>query len=45
MSALNLKPGKHIGAILEAIREAQAEGEVQTKEEALQVARRMLEEK
>ncbi|HZY44957.1 MAG TPA: HD domain-containing protein [Anaerolineae bacterium] len=45
MSALNLKPGKHIGAILEAIREAQADGEVQTKEEALQVARRMLEEK
>lgn len=39
MAALNLKPGKHIGAILEAIREAQAEGEVTTKEEALQVAR------
>ncbi len=44
MAALNLKSGKHIGAILEAIREAQAEGEVRTKEEALEVARKIISE-
>lgn len=44
MTALNLKPGKQIGVLLEAIREAQAEGEVNTKEEALAVARKMMRE-
>ncbi|HET7376004.1 MAG TPA: HD domain-containing protein, partial [Anaerolineae bacterium] len=39
MLALNLNPGKQIGSILEAIREAQAAGEVKTKAEALEVAR------
>jgi putative nucleotidyltransferase with HDIG domain len=45
MAALNLKPGKQIGALLEAIREAQAEGEVTTKEEAFEVARKVMSEK
>jgi len=43
MRELGLPPGKQIGVILEAIREAQASGEVVTKEEALAVARRVLE--
>ena len=42
MQELGLPPGKQIGVILEAIREAQASGEVMTREEALTVARRML---
>ena len=37
MQELGLPPGKQIGVILEAIREAQASGEVVTKEEALAV--------
>ncbi len=41
MTALKLKPGKQIGALLEAIREAQAAGEVTTKEEALTLAKSM----
>ncbi|MBI5565836.1 MAG: HD domain-containing protein [Chloroflexi bacterium] len=41
MTALKLKPGKQIGALLEAIREAQAAGEVTTKDEALALARSM----
>jgi putative nucleotidyltransferase with HDIG domain len=41
MRALGLPPGKQIGVILEAIREAQANGEVATREEALIVARRV----
>jgi tRNA nucleotidyltransferase/poly(A) polymerase len=42
MTALKLRPGKQIGAMLEAIREAQAAGEVTTKEEALTLARNMM---
>jgi putative nucleotidyltransferase with HDIG domain len=38
MRALKLKPGKQIGTLLEAIREAQAAGEVTTKDEALTLA-------
>jgi len=39
---LDLQPGKRIGELLEAIREAQAMGEVGTREEALQIARERL---
>ncbi len=42
MHELNLEPGPRIGELLEAIREAQAEGEVRTREEALAWARGML---
>jgi len=42
MRALNLKPGKQIGELLEAIREAQAMGEVTTREQAFDLARRKL---
>lgn len=42
MTALNLKPGKQIGVLLEAIREAQAAGEVTTKEAALSLARSLM---
>jgi putative nucleotidyltransferase with HDIG domain len=42
MRELGLPPGRQIGVILEAIREAQASGEVTTREEALIVARRVL---
>lgn len=41
MRELGLPPGRQIGVILEAIREAQASGEVMTKEEALALARRI----
>ena len=39
MKALGLPPGRRLGEILEAIREAQAEGRVNTREEALEFAR------
>jgi putative nucleotidyltransferase with HDIG domain len=42
MQELGLPPGKQIGVILEAIREAQASGEVMTKEEALALARQVV---
>jgi len=42
MQELDLPPGKQIGVVLEAIREAQASGEVTTREDALTVARRVL---
>jgi putative nucleotidyltransferase with HDIG domain len=42
MRELGLPPGRQIGAILEAIREAQASGEVASREEALTVAWRVL---
>lgn len=44
MKELNLGPGKRIGAILEAIREAQAAGDVNTKEEAIRLAREVMSE-
>jgi len=39
--AMGLKPGKEVGRILEAIRVAQLEGTVQTRFEALDMARKM----
>jgi hypothetical protein len=33
---LNTSPGPHIGALLDAVREAQAEGVVTTREQALE---------
>ena len=39
MTTLNILPGKRVGKILEAIREAQAEGKVTTREEALELVR------
>ena len=42
MQELDLPPGKQIGRILEAIREAQASGEVTTREEALALAKQVL---
>lgn len=43
MNELALTPGKQIGVLLDAIREAQAVGEVTTLEEALELARKMME--
>ena len=42
MRELNLQPGPLIGTLLEAVREAQAVGEVSTREQALELARRRL---
>jgi hypothetical protein len=42
MRELNLQPGKKIGELLEAIREAQAMGQVCTREEALELARKRM---
>ncbi len=39
---LGLSPGPQIGRLLEAIQEAQADGSVRTREEALDLARRMV---
>jgi poly(A) polymerase len=44
MAELNLSPGPLVGRLLEAVREAQAAGEVSTREEALELARRYLEQ-
>ncbi len=41
MALLSLEPGPRIGELLEAVREAQAEGTVTTKAEALQLLRRL----
>jgi hypothetical protein len=43
MHALNLQPGKIIGELLEALREAQATGKITSREQALQMARKKLE--
>jgi len=43
MEALGLEEGPQIGRLLETIREAQAAGEVRSREEALDLARRLLE--
>lgn len=45
MRELNLAPGPLVGEALEAIREAQAEGKVSTREEAIAYGRKWLEEK
>ena len=42
MSELGLPPGKRIGELLEAIREAQAAGEIATREAALALARKAM---
>jgi putative nucleotidyltransferase with HDIG domain len=42
MSELGLSPGKRIGELLEAIREAQAAGEVATREQAFALARNIM---
>jgi len=44
MQAFQLKPGRLVGEILDAIREAQATGKVRTREEALEFACGILEE-
>ncbi len=45
MGALGLAPGPEIGRLLEAIREAQAAGEIETRQAALALAARMNREK
>lgn len=42
MQELNLPPGPQVGQLLESIREAQAGGEVSSREEALALARRII---
>ncbi len=44
MQQLRLPPGRQIGQLLEHILEAQAAGEIQTKEEALELASSWLHE-
>ncbi len=44
MAELGLEPGPLVGRLLEAIREAEAAGEVTAREEALELARRELEQ-
>ena len=44
MRELGLEPGALLGELLEAVREAQAGGDVSTREEALELARRRLAE-
>ncbi len=44
MAALELPPGPALGRLLEEIREAQAAGEISTREEALKLARRSLDQ-
>jgi tRNA nucleotidyltransferase/poly(A) polymerase len=41
---LSLKPGPLVGKLIESVREAQAAGEISTREEALALARKKLEE-
>jgi hypothetical protein len=41
MAALALSPGPEVGRLLEAVREAQATGEVTSREEALALAERL----
>ena len=43
MDKLGLEPGPQLGVLLEAIREAQAAGEIQTADEALAFIRKRLE--
>jgi len=43
MTALNIAPGKLIGKLLQELHEAQAIGEITTREEALALARRVME--
>jgi tRNA nucleotidyltransferase/poly(A) polymerase len=43
MAALSLTPGPELGELLDSVREAQAAGEVQTREQAIDLARTLLE--
>ncbi len=43
MEALGIKPGPIVGKLLKVVQEAQAEGKVRAKEEAIELARRALE--
>ncbi|MBI5035459.1 MAG: CCA tRNA nucleotidyltransferase [Chloroflexi bacterium] len=45
MAELKLAPGKHIGELLEAIREAQAAGEVRSRQDAVMHARKIIHHK
>ena len=45
LRAFDLEPGPHIGELLEAVREAQAAGEVESREEALALVRSRLSER
>lgn len=40
--ALGVSPGPHLGSLLEALREAQLNGQIQTREEALSLASRLI---
>jgi hypothetical protein len=42
MSALRIEPGRIVGQLLEAIREGQATGKVQNRDQALALAREHL---
>jgi poly(A) polymerase len=42
MTELGLEPGRIVGQLLEAIREGQATGKVENREQALQLAREHL---
>ncbi len=42
MNALGIEPGRAVGELLEVVREAQAEGEITTPEQAVELARRAL---
>jgi tRNA nucleotidyltransferase/poly(A) polymerase len=42
MNALGIEPGRMVGELLEVVREAQAEGEITTPEQAVELARRAL---
>ena len=44
LDSLGLEPGKQIGRLLEAVREAQAVGEVHTRGEAMELVRSLIEE-
>jgi hypothetical protein len=45
MEALGLEPGPELGDLLEQVREAQAAGEVKTRDEAISFAKKLLEAK
>ena len=45
MDALNIRPGPRVGELLERLREAEAVGEISSREDALSLAERLLEDK
>jgi hypothetical protein len=44
MAEFSLEPGPYVGQVLEAIRETQATGKINTREDALDFARKWIEE-